>query len=443
MDYGLMPYYNIDVNGDTLGMNQTDLVRRRWLDNHFYGVIYSLDYSPGKWNISLGGAWNKYEGGHYGKLIEAAKVQNLDTDRSYYNSDATKTDFNVYTKVYYPFTDNFEGWLDLQYRRVDHENEGNDNDLRDIPFDTTFHFFNPKIGFLYKFINGIGVYGSYAIAHREPNREDFTNNTITGVLPKPERLYNAELGLRKAWKNAALSANVYHMLYKDQLALTGQINDVGDAIRVNVPDSYRLGVELEGGWSPAKNLRFNGNIAISQNKIKSFTEYIDNWDYWGQDFENIPEEEWEPQQYAVEHGDTDISFSPDYVGSFDIAYTLPVKNGNLEFRLFEKLVGEQFIDNSSSEFAKLDAYNFTDFQLVYDLQIKGVKNIRFNLLLRNIFNQKFVNNAWIYRYISKDYDGRPDDPYTMLENKANSQYHLKGVYPQAGFNFLAGFVFDL
>ncbi len=409
-----------------------DYIRRRWLDNDFYGGTWALNYtSNGKTlQATFGGAWNHYLGDHFGEIIWGENTGEIKPGHQYYFGVGEKQDFTVFSKVTRSFTPFLHGFLDLQYRRVVYDITGTDNDLRDVTDAADYHFFNPKAGLLYDLSPTATAYVSFAAANREPNRDDFTD-APENSRPLHERLYNTELGYRKSQSSGSWGLNLYHMKYKDQLVLTGNINDVGDAIRRNVPDSYRLGLELYGSRNLSKSLSVEGNATLSRNKIRDFTEYIDNWDTW--------------EQESFEHGTTDIAFSPNLIAFGKLNFTPQFLNLSsqrdshpLIFSLSGKYVGAQFMDNTSNENAVLDAYFVSDLQIRYVLKASFAKEITLNLLVNNLLDARYASNAWIYRYISPSYDGRPDDPYTRLEN--SNTYNLTGYYPQAGRNFLLGLV---
>ena len=407
---------------------ESDVVRRRWLDNHFFGATYALNYLSidQKTQFTLGGALNKYLGGHYGEAIWSTETGALNNAPRYYDNDATKTDFNIYGKVNYQLAKKLNGYLDLQYRRVNYEFLGFDIDGQNVTQDDQLNFFNPKLGLVFTPKSGQRLYASFAVANREPNRSDYTESTPAD-RPTHETLYNTEIGYRYTGKRGFAGINGYLMDYKNQLAITGQINDVGEYTRRNVADSYRLGVELEGTVAITRGLQLNGNLTLSQNKIKSFTEFIDNWDTWLQD-ENKLE-------------NTDLALSPNIIAGGELSYDFLHKNDqqSLVVGLMNKYVGDQFIDNTSNENTILPSYFFSDLRLSYNLAATGpFENILLTVLVRNLWDAKFSSNAWTYRYRSAGYDGRPDDPYTRLEDADTSTYNLTGFYPQAGRNILVG-----
>ena len=422
----------------TYSFTESDLIRRRWLDNDFYGTTFSMDYTSDSRKLALvfGGAWSQYDGRHFGEVIWARYASDSEIRDTYYDNEATKKDFNLFGKVNYQLTNALNGYLDLQFRRVDYTLDGINDNGSNINQADQLNFFNPKVGLFYDLNEKSKLYVSFAVANREPNRSDYTEAN-SGTLPKSESLYDIEAGYNQNFEKATFSANAYYMLYKNQLALTGQISDVGEAIRTNIEDSYRLGLELTGGIALADGLDFNAAATFSQNKISSFTEYVDNWDYWSQDFDNTPPEELAPQQFTNSYTNTDLAFSPDVVASGEIAYDF-FKSENeksLKLALLGKYVGKQFIDNTSNENTILDPYFFSDMRLSFKIKTKFVKEIGMTFLIRNLLDSKFSSNAWTYRYQSEN-DGRAENPYTRLEG--GNTYNLTGFYPQAGRNFLFG-----
>ncbi|TAK44521.1 MAG: TonB-dependent receptor [Saprospiraceae bacterium] len=398
----------------------SDVIRRRWLGNDFFGGTWALHFQKNNQRLqaTLGGAWNQYLGEHFGELVWGQVLPGLPPNFRYYEGRGGKTDFNVFTKISNSFTPFLHGFLDLQYRRVGHDITGTDNDLREVRASADYDFFNPKAGLLLDVRDNATAYVSFAVGHREPNRDDFTD-APANARPQPERLYNTEAGFRLRQTKSTWSVNLYQMLYKNQLVLTGNINDVGAAIRRNVPGSYRLGLEVAGSVELSEKLHFDGNATLSQNKIKNFTEYVDNWDTGGQD--------------ALEHGTTDIAFSPNFMAFGKLRFQ---PFGQLELALSGKYVGSQFMDNTSNENALLSAYFVSGLQVRYAWKPAFAEEVSLNFLLDNLLGARYSSNAWIYRYTSASYDGRPDDPYTRFEG--GNTYNLTGYYPQAGRNFLLG-----
>ena len=420
----LLSDYNI-FNTD---VPESDLIRRRWLDNDFYGTTYSLTYTNNSRRLEaiLGGAWNNYLGNHFGETIWTATTGDLSDRARYYDNDAEKTDFNLYTKINYALLGDLNAYLDIQYRGLNYEFLGFDKDGNNLTQSDQLHFFNPKLGLFYAIKNDLNIYASFGIANREPNRNDYTE-TSPNSRPQHETLYNAEVGYRQNWKKAALNINLYQMLYDNQLVLTGKLNDVGEYTRVNVDNSYRLGIELVGGFDIYKGLNLSGNATFSQNKIQAFTEFIDNWDTG--------------EQVAVQHKNTDLAFSPNIIAGLELAYDvfkdrISERPQSLTLSLLGKYVSKQYLDNTSNENTVLDPYFFSDFNLHFATEMAFFEEISINLLIRNLFNQQFSSNGWTYRYLSAAYDGRPDDPYTRLES--GDTYNLTGFFPQASTNFLFG-----
>ncbi len=433
VDYGLE---NVELGNDTI--TSTDLIRRRWLDNDFYGFTYALQYSPAQFDFTLGGGWNIYQGKHFGEVIWAQYMSNGEQGHRYYDNDAEKTDFNIFGKITTQLVDKLYGFADLQFRRVDYEFIGLDANGTQLSANESLNFFNPKFGLTYEWYNNTQVYASFAVGNREPNRSDYTESSPTS-RPAHETLYNTELGIRQNFRNTLWAINGYWMQYENQLVLTGQVNDVGEYTRTNVDDSYRIGLELEAAREIMTGLTLSANATFSQNKIGNFTEYIDNWDYWYQDF-SLPEDQLEPLQFEVEHENTDLAFSPNmiFMGALDYAVFKKDDDQQLNISLSGKYVGEQFLDNTSNENTALDAFFYSDLRIGYSIKTKWVEEIGITLLVRNVFDAKYSNNGWTYRYKSAGYDARGDDPYARVENGDDGIYNLTGLFPQAGRNYLLG-----
>ena len=419
------------VLGDTTITN-SDLIRRRWLDNDFYGIIYGLDYSVGRWQLILGGGWNRYAGRHFGEVIWAQYASNGTIRHRYYEDKAIKWDGNTYLKFQMQVTNGLFLYADVQHRYVHYQFVGNTynaaGEIVKADLDTVMHFFNPKIGCTYNFSSKHKTYLSFAMAHREPNRDDFTN-AVQGQFPKAERLYDVELGynFNATWFQAGI--NVYYMHYQNQLVLTGQLNDVGAYIRANVPQSYRMGIEIQATMQPAKWINIMGNFTLSRNKIIAWTEYVDNWDTWGQE--------------TVMHKNTDIAFSPSMIGSSEIVffpyqkdYNVIGKTGHkVEIAWLRKMVGKQFIDNTQNNSRALDMYWLHDIRLTYRMTHKIFKEVSINFWVKNLWNAQYSANAWSYRFRSDNYNPTTNDPYTSTDT--DGYYNMIGLYPQAGRHFWA------
>lgn len=407
VEYGLTPAV---VDGVTL--KKTDLVRQKWLDNHFAGATFSLNWNFEKLALTVGGAGNKYFGDHYGKVIWVRNPNNVDVNHQYYFSKSTKTDLNIFTKVSYMITEKLSAYADLQYRNIVHDMQGtNDNfddstgKLQDITQRHPFNFFNPKAGLNYQLDKANSVFASFAIANREPNRNNYTDAGPNEV-PTFETLYDTELGYRYLSSNLSLGANLYYMKYKNQLILTGKISEIGEMLTSNIPDSYRAGIELMAGVKIAKGLRWDGNLNLSQNKIKNFTEYVDEYDAdwnWIGTKENFFET-------------TNISFSPDVVANSIFSYEL---NG-FETAFYSTFVGRQYLDNTSDVNRSINPYFINNLRLGYSLKLNKIKSIDFNLLINNLFNTKYETNGynWYTYYLGSE------------------RLNEKRYFPQAGINFL-------
>lgn len=395
---------------------ESDLVRRRWLDNDFYGTIFSTKFTPNDtWNLTLGGGYNYYDGAHFGEVIWARYAGDSEIEDRYYDNDGIKKDFNLYGKLQYELTENLNSYVDLQVRGVNYEFLGNGfvrsagSSVRDslVALQQTddLRFFNPKFGFVYSLPESQRLYASFAIGNKEPTRDEYVDSSPES-RPDPERLYNVEAGYRGDFSHYYIGANVYGMFYRDQLVPTGAINDVGEIVRENVPESYRVGLELQGGVSLSQHLSLSANATFSQNKITEYTQFTDqydaNWNYLGQ------------QETVYE--DTDIAFSPSVITNAIIGY----QTGRLNAELISKYVSRQYLDNTQTESRSIDPYFVNDLRLSYSLdEIALLEGVTATLQVNNLFNHEYETNGYTFGWLQA---GEP----------VNFNYY----YPQAGTNFL-------
>ncbi len=388
-----------------------DFIRRRWLENDFYGTVFSLTYEKNKLNVTLGGSANKYDGKHFGELIWAQYSQGMDLNQHFYEGKSTKIDANVYVKAGYKITKDLEAFIDLQQRVIDYKLKGEDLSsgvYYPYDFNLQYQFFNPKAGVTYSLNTQSNVYAYAGMAGKEPIRNDIINATNASI-PKQEQLTNVELGYRGEWKKYALHINFYYMDYKNQLIATGELNDVGAYNRVNVPESYRAGIELSGGLQLLKTLSWNATFTYSDNRIKSFTAYTDDYDNGG--------------QFAETMSNKKIAFSPDMVASSQLSYK-PIKNLQADF--IAKYVSEQYLDNTQTDTRKLDAFVVNDLRLSYTIAPKQwFKTIKIGVLVNNLLDEKYEPNGSTFGWIS-----------------GGKRYDYNFYFPQAGRNFMGQLVFN-
>ncbi|PWJ44428.1 TonB-dependent receptor [Sediminitomix flava] len=383
---------------------ETDLIRQRWLDNDFYGFTLSLNYASDRLSLNIGGAANEYVGDHFGEVIWAETASPAKWGDRYYFNEGKKQEANTYVKASYQLSDKLNLYGDLQYRYIHYRTEGNDNDLVDINTGGTYNFVNPKFGINYQMTPNSSLYASYSIGNREPVRSDFVD-ALDGVTPKHETLRDFELGYRFRNSNTQLNVNYYLMDYTNQLVVTGELNDVGSNIRTNVDDSYRMGIELDGSYAFNSKLSIAANLALSINKIAEFTEVV--YDYTEGTDEFVRYNTYE---------DTDIAFSPSVVGGAQLNYR-PFKNFEVSF--ISKYVGDQYLDNTSNENRKLDAYFVNDLRFSYSIKPRFMKSIDLACQINNIFNHTYEANGYTFSYYW--------DNELITEN-----YY----YPQAGTNVM-------
>lgn len=391
-EYGLPDFI---TGNDTL--TATDVVRQLWLDNYFYGNTFALQYNRGRNEFTAGGSWSSFDNKHYGRLIWGQT--GIPKDYQYYYFPAFKKDMNVYVKWMHNLNNRLSLFADMQYRFVKHDIRG----FKDNPqlfIARKFNFVNPKAGITYN-TNRWNTYISYALGNKEPNRSDFEAGQAQ--QPLPETLHDFEAGTEYRQKNYSYGATLYYMLYKNQLVLTGKINDVGSFTRTNVPNSYRAGIELQGSARPFKWMQANASLSLSRNKIRSFSEYL--YDYASY------------EEKQISHSRTDISFSPSVVGSAVISFT-PVTNSSID--CISKYVGRQYMDNTQNDARSLNAYYTQDIRFSYSFRHIIFNTIDMAFRVNNIFNKLYEPNGAAYPYY---YDG-------IL---INDNYY----YPMAGTNFSA------
>jgi iron complex outermembrane receptor protein len=369
-NYGLPPF---TMGNDTL--YSTDLIRQLWLDNHFFGNTFSLQYKKNSSEWILGGGLSKYIGNHYGKVIwaEAGVPDNY----MWYNLDALKTDANLYLKWQQKLANNLVLFADVQGRSVRYDIDGFRNNPGLIIRNKWF-FVNPKAGVSYS-KNNWKAYLSYAIANKEPNRDDFEAGATQ--QPVPEQLQDIELGIEKRGASLSWGATLFYMQYRNQLVLTGQINDVGAYTRVNIPRSFRTGIELTASWRPSSWFDLAANLAYSENKVRNFTAFYDDYDDGGQKTESFEQ--------------TDLSFSPRWVGGA----TLNVHPArNLDLSLINKYVSRQYLDNTSRKSRSLDPFLVQDLRVSYRILPNFMKEILLIGQVNNLLNVKYEPNGYTFSY---------------------------------------------
>ncbi|MGY5846277.1 TonB-dependent receptor [Salegentibacter sp. HM20] len=395
-EFGLSPFM---AEGDLV--TNSDLVGTKWLDNHFYGTTYSLNYEEDTWDVTLGGGWNRYIGDHFGEVIYTRFARNNEPYEPYYENVAYKNDFNIYGKTNFAINEKLAAYIDLQYRRVTYETEGVLSNQNEFLVDDEMNFFNPKTGLTYKFDDRNRLYVSFARAHREPSRRDYENGN-----PEPEELNDYELGWRFNSSRVKLNTNLYFMDYRNQLVLTGGIDEVGSFVRENSGKSYRLGLEIDATINLAEKFVVRPNLAWSRNQN---IDFVSTWD--GE---------------LVDFGNTEISYSPSVVAGNIFTY-LPTPNWNIS--LLSKYVSSQYMSNIEAENSKLDSYFINDFNVQYTLRDFSVfKEVLLTGLVNNIFGVEYVSNGYYYTF---------DIPNEQIPSGLQT-LDGAGYYPQATTNFLVG-----
>ena len=394
-DYGLEP---VVIGSDTI--SNTDLVRRLWQHTDFYGLTYNFNYKPSdRLDLIWGGAYNEYKGTHSSNIEWTQQSTSILPDYEYSSNKAKKNDFNTFARADYRLH-NLLFYGDIQYRHIYYSFLGYDRNLNNVQQQVTLNFFNPKAGITYQFNYHSNVYISLAVGNHEPNRNDFINSSPIS-RPKAENLKDFEAGYRVTKSIFSAGINVFYMLYSNQLVLTGSLNDVGEAIRTNIKDSYRTGIELNGRVKIGQQLNWDANITFSTNKIKDFNQVL---------FDN------NLNPVVTNYHRTDIAYSPNVTGSSIINYE-PIKNG--EIALVSKYVSRQYLDNTATNSRSLNGYFVNDLRLNYHFSSLTVKHIGLGLLINNIFSTRYHSDGVTY---------------IAIENGkiANNNY----FFPQAPRNFI-------
>ena len=383
-----------------------DYITRKWLDNQFIVANYSLNYQSKKTSINFGSSYSEYDGDHFGKVIWAQNSSNTEVGDRFYDGNGIKKDFSNYLKTTYQINLNISLYGDIQIRNVKYETSGSTSDILDFSLNKSYSFFNPKAGLNYAFNSDNNLYFSFARANREPTRSDFENNADI----QPEKLNDLELGWNYSKKNFHISTNFYYMQYKNQLVLTGSIDDVGNPVRQNSGESHRMGLEIESSFTISNKFSLNANSSFSQNKNKNFVTSLNG--------------------ELINLGRTNISFSPNLISSINLLYSA---NKNLDLSLLVKHVGEQYMSNTDSDFSKLDAYSTLDFNLNYNFKNPLFFNeIVLTAVVNNVLGIKYVSNGYYYTY---------DD--TWSNPNSITTIEGAGYYPQATTNYLIGLKFKL
>ena len=400
--YGFDP---VVIGNETI--TRWDVVRRRWLDNHFAGVLAQIRYEGDQFDFHAGGGWNRYLGDHYGRIIWSSLAQNIQPDQPYYSGDGQKTDMNLFLKGTWALRSKLYAFGELQFRQVDYNTAGMDNNLIPYDVDVTFNFFNPKAGLHWKINNDWHTYASVGIGNREPVRRDFVD-APAGSTPRPETMVNLESGFRYNRNGKEFSANYYLMRYTDQLVPTGALNDVGASLLTNVSRSHRMGLEFSARWPVTSKITTMGSLALNNTSIADFQEIL--YDYTD-GFEEI----------KINHRNVAIAFSPEVVYNHQVRWE-PISGFSLSWMM--QYVSRQYLDNTQNKDRSINGWDIHDALIQWQLPYKEWGNLSFQFQINNVLNKLYSNNGYTYSYIAGD---------TVTENF---------YYPQAGRHYMGGFRFS-
>lgn len=400
-DYNLSPV----ITGNAT-ISSTDLIRRKWLDNDFLGLVYSAGFRKNRADFTLGGGLNTYLGDHYGTIIWMGNTGGTEKDYRWYFNKSTKSEFNVFGKLNYGLSDNTRVFGDLQYRFINYDMNGQDDDLKDLTQQHRFGFFNPKAGLFHSISPNQDAWLSFAVANREPTRADYKEASgDPEALPRPETLYDLEAGYKLRSGNSSFAVNLYGMFYNDQLVPTGELSNVGYPIMSNVDKSYRMGIELSSAVKLMSFLTWNANLTLSRNKILDFTEYYTDYNTT----------DWSSQYLSRNLGLVDIAYSPSTVFTNDISF----EKGWLGIHLITKYVGKQYFDNTMNNERSIDPYLVNNLRIDFSPVIRSIEGIDLQLMLNNLFNERYENNAYGGNW------------YEDGSEKTWAYY-----FPQAGINYM-------
>ena len=383
-----------------------DFITRKWLDNQFYVINYTLNYLKNNNNIIFGSTYSEYDGDHFGETIWSQNSGDIEFTDLFYNGNGLKKDFSNFIKSIYQISNDVSIYADLQLRNIDYQTTGSTSNIDQLVVDKKYSFFNPKAGLNYDINQKNKIYFSLSKAHREPTRSDFENN----INIQPEELIDYELGWKYNAEKFLFNSNLYYMGYKNQLVLTGALDDVGSPIRENSGKSYRTGIEIESVYKATNKLNISANISLSENKN---VDYKTNYN-----------------GVITDWGDTDISFSPNVISSAGIQF---IASQDLTLTLLNKFVGNQYMSNTESNISMLSSYSTTDLNILYTIKNSAYfSEIIVTAMINNIFNKEYVSNGYYYTY-----DDTWSDPNLITTIEGT------GYYPQAKRNFLLGLTFKL
>ena len=415
--YGLNPYFADYVDKPGEYIKRADFVRQKGLTQHTFGIVSDLSYQKGRWDAVAGLSVQQFLGNHYGYLTYTSAPGLFRTGElpyQYYDSPAAKSDGSAFVKATFRISEAWSVFGDLQYRHVHYTTDGY-NDKYYVAQDGTpkkhylnvderYDFFNPKAGV--NFSRGIHrVYASAAVSHREPERNNFTDN---GKYPAPraERLYDFEAGYQADGRTARAGVNLYYMRYRDQLVQTGELSDIGEALTTNIPDSYRAGIELTAGMDPASWLTLEANAALSRNRLLDFDEYVEDWD----NGTNV-----------IHYDNSALAYSPSAI----LNGFVTLRFSGFRAQWHTGFVSRMYLDNTENTDRSLPAYSLSDLSLGYTLKIPrgyGFKEIDFGVDMNNLFNARVAQSGWVYSAIYAS-GGHPND----------NRYYQIGFIPVAGF----------
>lgn len=374
---------------------------------NFIGSLVTLSRAKGNLDTTVGVQFDDFAGDH---------TLDVPTGRLYSNT-GYKTRASAFAKAGWTLG----RWLlygDAQLRWARFRYKGS-IDLGSVDWT----FFDPKIGARYSFSPRTSLYGSVGQAQREPTRMDMLagedNATVVHDLHavKPERLTDFELGVDHSMKNLTVHANLYAMEFRNEIALTGELSDIGLPIRRNVDRSYRRGVELSAKWQLSPRWALTNSTNLSHNRIRSWTQYFDVYDSQGN---------WIGSEPRVYH-DVPPVLTPEVIVSQGIEWSS--RGATIEAR--GRWIAASYLDNTDTTALRTPSYATVDLHAEVSLdRYWSTGKPRLSVWVNNLTNEMSAYpSGYSYQYFQQDATGQ------------QTLYGYPYFYPLATRNVMASLEF--
>ncbi len=416
---------NVDLDGNEVEI--TDFVRRKGMKQDCYGLVWNTSYRDDRWDVIGGIAAQQFKSPHFGYVTYIAhpglsKMVLAGGDYQYYDSDARKNDASVFVKASFNITRGLQVFADVQYRHVDYKTTGiNDKFYEDggrwvnqpLNIDEHYNFLNPKAGLSYVQGPHRG-YASVAVSHREPQRDNFTDNG-NYPFPKAEKLVDYEAGYNFSGRTLRAGVNLYYMDYRDQFVQTGQKSDIGEKLTTNVHKSYRAGMELTAGWDATPWLTLEGNAALSLNKIRDFDEFVEDWDDWkdNPDAAKYHCDGNGDELRQFHYDNSTLAFSPSCILNGFVTF----HHKGFSATWHTNFVSRQYLDNTKNNDRSLPSYSVSNLKFGYVAKVTkacGIKEVELGLSFNNILGRRYASYGWVYSAIAESYGHTNDNRYYQI-----------------------------